>query len=92
MSKANFVVTGPACLGTGSAVYQLPRKVQSIDLGANFLNTLAANNVTVQYVDNNRLANGQKSNFAPRVGLCISAVPRHGGSLGLRHLLRRPDG
>ncbi len=66
--QANFVVTGPLGLGTGSAVYQLPSKMQSVDLGTNFLNTMAANNVTVQYVSNNRLANAQKTNFAPRVG------------------------
>jgi hypothetical protein len=67
-AQGNFVVNGPLGLGTGSAVYELPRRDQTIDLGANFLNTLAANNVTVQYVDNNRLATGQKTNFAPRVG------------------------
>ncbi|GGH08864.1 hypothetical protein GCM10011586_26630 [Silvibacterium dinghuense] len=73
--QANFVVTGPLGPGTGSAVYELPKKAQNVALGANFINTLAANNVTVQYVNNDRLVNGQKTNFAPRIGFAYQARP-----------------
>ena len=73
--QANFVATGPLGFGTGSAVYQLPKSQQNVNLGEPFLSTLAANNVTVQYVDNDRLANGQKTNFAPRVGFAYQALP-----------------
>ena len=69
--QGNFVVTGPLGLGTGAGVYQLPNKDRNIDLGTNFLSVLAANNVTVQYVDNERLATAQKTNFAPRIGFAL---------------------
>jgi Carboxypeptidase regulatory-like domain/TonB-dependent Receptor Plug Domain len=72
--QANFVVSSLG-LGTGSAVYELPKKAQNVPIGANFINTLAANNVTIQYVDNQRLANAQKTNFAPRVGFAYQALP-----------------
>ena len=71
--QGNFVVTGPPGLGTGSAVYQLPTKARSVVLGAPFLSVLAKDNVTVQYVDNERLAETQKTNFAPRVGFAFQA-------------------
>ena len=73
--QANFVVTGPLGLGTGSAVYQLPKSQQNVNLGEPFLSALAANNVTVQYLGNDRLVNGQKTNFAPRVGFAYQALP-----------------
>jgi hypothetical protein len=73
--QANFIVTGPLGIGTGSGIYQLPTKARSVDLGANFLNTLAKDNVTVQYSDNERLANAQKTNFGPRIGFAYQAQP-----------------
>jgi hypothetical protein len=36
---------------------------------------LAKDNVTVQYTGNDRLANPQKTNFAPRVGFAYQALP-----------------
>ena len=72
--QGNFVVTGPLGLGTGSAVYELPTRARNVDLGAPFLNILAKDNVSVQYVDNERLVNGQKTNFAPRVGFAYQAA------------------
>ena len=74
--QGNFVVTGPLGLGTGSALYELPLSQQNVNLGAPFLNTLAANHVAVQYVANDRLANGQETNFAPRVGFAYQAFPK----------------
>lgn len=73
--QGNFVVTGPLGLGTGSAIYELPKSQRGVDLGTAFLNTLAANNVTLQYSDNERLTNAQKTNFAPRIGFAYQARP-----------------
>ncbi len=72
--QGNFVVNGPLGIGTGSAVYQLPSRSRNVVLGQTFLNVLAKDNVSVQYVDNERLANGQKTNFAPRVGFAFQAT------------------
>jgi len=74
--QANFIAD-PSSLGfgTGSAVYQLPTKAKNVDLGALFLNTLAKDNVTVQYIGNDRLATSQKTNFAPRIGFAYQAKP-----------------
>jgi len=73
--QANFVATGPLGIAAGSGVYQLPDKARNVDLGALFLNTLATDNVTVQYVGNERLATSQKTNFAPRIGFAYAAGP-----------------
>jgi len=73
--QANFVVTGPLGIGTGSGVVQFPKNQQSLNLGEPFLSALAKDNVTVQFVNNNRLATSQKTNFAPRIGFAYSARP-----------------
>jgi hypothetical protein len=70
--QSNFVVTGPLGIGTGSGVLQLPKSQQNIVLGTPFLNALAKDNVTVQFVDNDRLVTSQKALFAPRVGVAYS--------------------
>ena len=74
--QANFIAD-PSSLGfgTGSAVYELPTRARNVDLGTLFLNTLAGNNVTVQYNNNERLATSQKTNFAPRIGFAYQAKP-----------------
>ena len=74
-AQANFVATGPLGIGTSTGVYQLPKSQQNVDLGAPFLNILAKDNVTVQYVDNDRLVTSQKTNFAPRIGFAYQARP-----------------
>ena len=73
--QGNFITTGPLGIGTGSGIYQLPTKAKNVDLGASFLSTLAKDNVSVQYSDNERLANAQNTNFAPRVGFAYQAHP-----------------
>jgi hypothetical protein len=73
--QGNFITTGPLGIGTGSGIYQLPTKAQNVPLGAAFLSVLAKDNVTVQYTGNERLANAQKTNFAPRVGFAYQAQP-----------------
>jgi hypothetical protein len=74
--QANFVVTGPLGIGTGSGVLQFPSSQRNIVLGAPFLTALAKDNVTVQFVDNDRLVTAQKTNFAPRVGLAYSPLDK----------------
>jgi|GEM_PF-6625561 len=44
-------------------------------LGTNFPALLAKDNVSIQYVGNDRLANRQKTNFALRVGFSYQASP-----------------
>ena len=74
-AQANFVVTGPLGIGTGSGVYQLPKSQQNVPLGAPLLNVLAKDNVTVQYVNNDRLVTSQKTAFAPRIGFAWQTMP-----------------
>lgn len=72
---ANFVATGSLGIGTGTGAYELPSRSRSQNLGAPFLDVLAKDNVSVQYVDNERLASGQETNFAPRIGVSFQASP-----------------
>ena len=73
--QANFVVTGPLGIGSGSGVVQFPESQRNIVLGAPFLDALAKDNVSIQFVSNNRLATTQKTDFSPRVGIAYSARP-----------------
>jgi hypothetical protein len=73
--QTNFVVTGPLGIGSGSGVVQLPKSQQKVDLGTPFLSVLAKDNVSVQYVSNDRLVTGQKLNFSPRVGFAYQTRP-----------------
>jgi len=72
--QGDFAVTGPLGLGTGSAAYQLPVQARNVNLGTPFLNILAQDNVSVQYVKNGRLVTAQKTNLAPRVGFAFRAA------------------
>jgi len=74
-NQANFI-PGSLGIGTGNGVYELPSRSRSQNLGANFLNTLAKDNVTLQYSDNERLSNGQNLNFAPRIGISFQSSPK----------------
>jgi len=74
-SQANFVVTGPLGIGTGSAVYQI-QNAQNVPLGAQFTSLLAANNVTIQNVTTPRLLTVQRTNFAPRIGFAYQVDPK----------------
>lgn len=67
-NQANFISTGNLGIGTGTGIYQLPSRSRNQDLGAPFLAVLAKDHVSLQYVDNDRLATGQTLNFAPRLG------------------------
>jgi hypothetical protein len=74
-NQANFIATGNLGIGTGSGIYQLPSRSRNQNLGAPFLAALAKDNVTVQYVNNDRLANAQNFNFAPRIGFSYQSDP-----------------
>lgn len=74
--QSNFVVTGPLGIGTGAGVVQFPNSQRNIVLGAPFLDALAKDNVTVQFVNNDRLATVQKTNFAPRIGIAYLPYDR----------------
>jgi len=75
--QANFLVTGPVGVGTGSGVFQLPTSIQNtFALAPAFVSTLAASNVGVQYVNDNRLVSAQRTNFAPRLGFAYQFDPK----------------
>lgn len=73
--QSNFVVTGPLGFGTGSGMLQFPESQKNVVLGAPFLDALAKDNVSVQFVSNDRLVTSQKSDFSPRIGIAYSARP-----------------
>lgn len=79
--QSNFVVTSPLGVSTGaippgSGVYQMPMAAQSVPLGTQFTQLMAANNVTIQYVSNARLLTAQETGFAPRVGFAYQVDPK----------------
>jgi hypothetical protein len=74
-NQANITDATNLGIGTGSAVYELPSRSSNQDLGAPFLATLAKDNVALKYISNERLANGQALNFAPRVGFALQVHP-----------------
>ncbi len=64
--QANFVPNYAA----GTGVYRIPRQAQNNPpLTANFLNALAANNITIQYTGNPYLVDPAYLNFSPRIGI-----------------------
>ena len=78
--QANFVVTSPLGVSTGalppgSAEYQIPSQAKNVPIVAAFTQLLAANNVTIQYVSNDRLLTSQRTAFAPRVGFAYRTDP-----------------
>jgi hypothetical protein len=80
--QANFMVTGPLGVGTGSGVYEIVNRSSNIPLGSAFPGVLAANNVSIQYVNHQRLSTAQDFNFAPRIGFAYrldSMSVIHGG-------------
>ena len=75
-NQANFVAAGGLGIAAGTGVYELPQRSSNQNLGAPFLAALAKDNVTLKYVSNERLANEQNLNFAPRIGVSFQANPR----------------
>jgi len=75
-NQANFIANNDLGISTGSGTYVLPSRSRAQNLGDPFLAVLAKDNITVKYDDNDRLATGQKLNFAPRIGFAYSASPK----------------
>ncbi len=56
----------------GGGEFLLPYQASSYSLPPIFLASLAKNNITVRYTDNNSLVDSQYLNFAPRIGFAFS--------------------
>jgi hypothetical protein len=73
--QANVIVTS-AGVGTGTGIFQLPSQDQNIALASAYTALLAAEGVSIQYVNNPSLVTVQKTNFAPRVGFAFTVDPK----------------
>jgi hypothetical protein len=82
-AQANFNVTSlQGGVDEGAGIYLIPAQSQNVALPAAFQNILAQNNITLKYVKNPALVNGQYTDFAPRVGFAFSPSNNtvvHGG-------------
>ncbi len=67
--QASFYPTAALNPGSSAGKFILPASKRSLALPQNFLSTLAKDNVAVSYDDNRQLVAGQKTNFAPRIGI-----------------------
>jgi hypothetical protein len=67
--QASFYPTGPLNPGSSAGTFVLPKSQTGFALPQSFLNTLAKDNVSVSYDSNRQLVQGQKTNFAPRLGI-----------------------
>ncbi|GGA70223.1 hypothetical protein GCM10011507_22220 [Edaphobacter acidisoli] len=79
--QANFVPGTFTAAGTSTApnyvkasgTYLLPKSTQNVSLPPIFANSLAANNINVQYTNNRSLTLSHFMNFSPRVGFAYTA-------------------
>ena len=73
--QASFIplTTG---IGTGTGIYLVPEQSRNIVLPPAFTKILQQDNITLQYTNNPRLANAQKTNFAPRLGFAYQIDPK----------------
>lgn len=55
-----------------SGVYLLPTKAMGVPLPAVFTNSLAANNITLRYTDNQSLVDPRHTDFSPRIGFAVT--------------------
>ena len=68
-AQANFYVTGPLGIQTGSGQLTYPAKDQgNLQLSPAFLTALAKDNIALKYSSNPALSSEQKTNFGPRFG------------------------
>lgn len=66
----------------GSGFYLIPQKNSNVALSPIFTSLLARDNIAIKYSNNPSLVEGQKSNFAPRIGFAYRVTSRlvaHGG-------------
>ncbi|WP_246409912.1 TonB-dependent receptor [Granulicella aggregans] len=74
-SQENFIASDLG-FSTGTGTLLIPTKIKnSLALGTKLPGILAKDNVGIQYIDNERLANSQSMNFAPRVGISYQVHP-----------------
>jgi hypothetical protein len=73
-AQANFFVNGATGPGFGQGVFQLPSQDKNVFLAPLFTQTLATDNIALQYVNNRRLVTSPLANWAPRVGLAYSPL------------------
>src|SRR5205814_8058053 len=62
--------------GAGTGIYRIPSSQRNVPLAPKFLQTLATNNITLQYTDNFFLVEPQKTNWAPRFGVAFRATEK----------------
>lgn len=74
-NQANFFGTY-AGMNQGTGTYLIPESQKNFPIAPNFVNTLAADHISIQYTSNHYLVNPYRVNFAPRVGLSYMADPR----------------
>jgi hypothetical protein len=74
--QANFYATSLAGMNQGSGVYLIPASQRNFPLSPNFVSTLAADHISIQYSSNDSLVNPQQLNFAPRIGVSWSVDPK----------------
>jgi hypothetical protein len=74
-NQAAFIATSIAP-GAGTGIYRIPSSKRNVTLAPKFLQTLAANHITLEYTDNFFLVEPQKTNFAPRFGLAFKATDK----------------
>ncbi len=82
--QANFY-GNYAGMNQGSGTLLIPSSQRSFPFSQTMLNTLASNNIAIQYTDNSYLVNPRKLNFAPRIGISYLLDPhtviRAGGGI-----------
>lgn len=74
-SQENFI-PGTLGIGTGTATLTIPTRIQNtLDLGTKLPGILTKDNIGIKYDPNERLANAQNTNFAPRIGIAYQVHP-----------------
>jgi len=61
---------------TGTGTLLIPQSQSAYPISTNLATTLAADNITVKYTNNNYLVNPRKLNFAPRIGISYMVDPK----------------
>ncbi len=73
--KANFFTTGALGIATGSGAYQIPVQSKGVFIAPWFTALLTKDNIALQYINNPRMVENQKTNFAPRLGFAYQLDP-----------------
>jgi hypothetical protein len=73
-AQANFFVNGAVSPGHGQGVFQLPEQDKNVFLAPLFTQTLAMDNIALQYTNDRRLITSPMAKFAPRLGFAWQAL------------------